>query len=265
MSSRRNPATRPPAPDLSGGCHCDSGDIWHPAQLRRIVKIVTVLYTTHGSRVSREVAGRWLGELSYARQTALQRLRQSEVLHNSLLGMQLLKTGMHHLKFRGFHLSEVRYSANRKPHMSGKVDFSISHSGELVVCALMQNGRVGIDTEKLRPVSIHSFSRFLSASECLDPGDSSDAFIDLWTCKEATLKGCGDCRLDQLKDITISGDAARIGTQRFYLRRLELLHGYKTCLATSARQSNIALLPARLENGSMIISKDNPDAASYGR
>jgi 4'-phosphopantetheinyl transferase len=227
--------------------------------------MITVLYTTHGNRVSRELAGRWLGELSYARQTELQRLRHPEDLNNSLLGMQLLKTGMNHLKFSGFHLSEVHYRANRKPHLSREVDFSISHSGELVVCALTQNGRIGIDTEKLRPVSIHSFNQFLSASECLDSVDSSDAFIDLWTCKEATLKGCGDCRLDQLKEITLSGDAARIGTRRFHLRRLELLHGYKTCLATNVQQGNITLLPARLENGSMIISKDNPDAASYGR
>jgi len=227
--------------------------------------MVTVLYTTDGNRVSHELAGHWLGELSYARQTELQRLRQTEDRNNSLLGMQLLKTGMNHLKFRGFHLSGVHYRANRKPHLSEEVDFSISHSGELVVCALTKNGRIGIDTEKLRPVSIHSFSQFLSTSECLDSGESSDVLIDLWTCKEAALKGCGDCRLDQLKDITISGDAARIGTRRFYLHRLELLHGYKTCLATSAQQGNIELLPARLENGSMIISKDNPDAVSYGR
>jgi 4'-phosphopantetheinyl transferase len=226
--------------------------------------MVTVLYTTHGQRVSRELAGHWLDELPNARQIALQRLRQPEDLNNSLLGMQLLKTGMNHLKFRGFHLSEVHYRANRKPHLSRVLDFSISHSGKLVVCALVKNGRVGIDTEKLRPVSIRSFSRFLSASECLDSGDSSDAFIDLWTCKEATLKGCGDCRLDQLKDITISGDTARIGTRHFYLRRLDLLHGYRTCLATSVQQDNLELLPARLENGSMIISKDNPVTASYG-
>jgi 4'-phosphopantetheinyl transferase len=226
--------------------------------------VVTVLYTTQANRVSRELAGHWLGELSRARQKELQRLRQPEDLKNSLLGMQLLKTGMNHLKFRGFHLSAVQYRANRKPQLSEEVDFSISHSGDMVVCALTQNGQIGIDTEKLRPVSIRSFSRFLSASEHLAPGDSSDAFIDLWTCKEAVLKGCGDCHLDQLKDITIAGDAARIGTRRFYLRRLELLHGYKTCLATSAQQGNIELLPARLENGSMTISQVNPDAASNG-
>jgi 4'-phosphopantetheinyl transferase len=216
--------------------------------------VVTVLYATHANRISRELAGRWLGELSCARQTQLQRLRQPEDLNNSLLGMQLLKTGMNHLKFRGFHLSGVQYRANRKPHLSEAVDFSISHSGDMVVCALTRNGRIGIDTEKLRPVSIRSFSRFLSASEYLTPGDSGDAFLDLWTCKEAVLKGCGDCRLDQLKDITISGDVARLGTRRFYLRRLDLLHGYETCLATSAQQGTIELLPARLENGSMIIS-----------
>jgi len=227
--------------------------------------MVTVLYANHGNRVSRELTRRWLGELSCARQKVLRRLRRPEDLKNSLLGMQLLKAGMNHLKFRGFHLSGVHYSANRKPYLSAEVDFSISHSGELVVCALTRNGRVGIDTEKLRPVSIHSFSKFLSASECLDPGDSSNAFIDLWTCKEATLKGCGDCRLDQLKDVTVSGDAARIGTRFFYLRRLELLHGYRTCLATSAQHGNIALLPARLENGSMVISTDNTDAAGNGR
>jgi len=228
------------------------------------VLVVTVLYSTHAHRISRKLADRWLGEMSCARQAKLQRLRQPEDLNNSLLGMQLLKTGMNHLKFRGFHLSGVQYWANRKPHLSEAVDFSISHSGDIVVCALTKNGRIGIDTEKLRPVSISSFSRFLSASECLAPGDNSDAFIDLWTCKEAVLKGCGDCRLDQLKDITVSGDSARIGKRCFYLRRLELLHGYKTCLATSVQQGDIELLPARLVNGRMIISQGNQDSAGYG-
>jgi len=216
--------------------------------------MVTVLYTTHGNQISRELAGRWISELSGARQTALRRLRKPENLHNSLLGMQLLKAGMDHLKLHGFHLSGVQYNAYCKPYLSKELDFSISHSGDMVVCALTQNGQIGIDTEKLRPVSIRSFSHFLSTSECLATGESSDAFIDLWTCKEAVLKGCGDCHLDQLKDVTVSGDAARIGTRHFYLRRLELLHGYRTCLATSARQGNIELLPARLENGSMVIT-----------
>jgi 4'-phosphopantetheinyl transferase len=226
--------------------------------------MITVLYTTHANRISRELAGRWLGELSRARQTQLRRLRRPEDLNNSLLGMQLLKTGMNHLKFRGFRLTGVQYRANRKPQLSEAVDFSISHSGDMVVCALTKHGRIGIDTEKLRPLSIRSYNRFLSASECLAPDESSDAFIDLWTCKEAVLKGCGDCRLDQLKDVTISGDSARIGERHFYLRRLELLHGYKTCLATSAQQGRIELLPAGLGNGSMMISQDNPDAASCG-
>ena len=216
--------------------------------------MVTVLYTTRANRVSRELARRWLGELSDTRRTALQRLRQSDDLNNSLLGMQLLKTGLNHLKLHGFHLSGVQYRANSKPQLGKEVDFSISHSGDMVVCALTKNGQVGIDTEKLRPVSIRSFSRFLSAAECLDTDDSNAAFIDLWTCKEAVLKGCGDCHLDQLKDVTISGDMARIGTRHFYLRRLALLHGYKTCLATSVRQGTIELLPARLKNGSMVIS-----------
>jgi hypothetical protein len=44
-----------------------------------------------------------------------------------------------------------------------------------------------------------------------------------------------------------------------------LLHGYKTCLATSESQSHIELLPARLENGSMVISAVNPGPASYGQ
>jgi len=227
--------------------------------------MVTVLFTSHGKPISRELAGRWLGELSSARQTRLQQLRRPEDRNNSLLGMQLLKAGMNHLKFSDFRLSGVQYRTNRKPRLNEAVDFSISHSGELVVCALTRNGRIGIDTEKLRPLSMHSYSKFLSVSERLDSGSGSDAFIDLWTCKEATLKGCGDCRLDQLKDITVSGDTALIGTRRFYLQRLALLHGYKTCLATSAPQGRIALLPARLENGSMVISTDNPDPASCGQ
>ena len=80
---------------------------------------------------------------------------------------------------------------------SDRLDFSISHSNELVVCALsVGEGTVGADTEKkdspVRKEKQAQFAgRFFSGNEREILEKEPDRFSEIWTRKEAYLKRIG--------------------------------------------------------------------------
>ncbi|MEL7331853.1 MAG: 4'-phosphopantetheinyl transferase superfamily protein [Cyanobacteria bacterium J06560_2] len=91
--------------------------------------------------------------------------------------------------------SEGQTTAQSTP---GNCDFhfNISHSGELALCALGQDHRVGIDVEKMK--EIQRLDSMMS--RCLLPNEQAlvkasqrplQAFLKYWTCKEAYLKAIG--------------------------------------------------------------------------
>lgn len=98
------------------------------------------------------------------------------------------------------------------------VDFSISHTEGLVACALMFDGVVGIDVE-YRDRSIDTLriaSACLSGDEqahlaSLGPAAARDAFFDLWTVKEAYLKGKGTGLGASPRDVTVDAASLREG------------------------------------------------------
>lgn len=74
--------------------------------------------------------------------------------------------------------------------------FNISHSGELALCALGYERKVGIDVEKLKEIKrLESMmDRCLSSQEqkqVKSYKNPLEAFLTCWTCKEAYLKAIG--------------------------------------------------------------------------
>ncbi len=91
--------------------------------------------------------------------------------------------------------AKIEIGENGKPYFSGKnFDFSISHSGRLVGCALMRGGKVGFDLQerKTDPEKAKKLaSRFFSKKEqatCETSGDYEKMFHMIWTKKEALIK-----------------------------------------------------------------------------
>jgi len=76
--------------------------------------------------------------------------------------------------------------------------FNLSHSGELALCALGYQRKVGVDIERLKPIKRLDgmMERCLSAAELVQvqalPVEAQlQAFLQRWTCKEAYLKAIG--------------------------------------------------------------------------
>ena len=84
--------------------------------------------------------------------------------------------------------------------MSERVHFNVSHSGDLVLLAVSDDRAIGVDVERRRPVQrVRALiERWLTDAERRDlerirgsDGDESDAFLRVWSLKEARLKALG--------------------------------------------------------------------------
>ena len=82
-----------------------------------------------------------------------------------------------------------------RPHISGTAaDFSISHSGSLVVAALAINSRIGVDVETFRPMDLDSIRPYLSDAELEVLAKAANPHreaVRCWVRREAILKADG--------------------------------------------------------------------------
>lgn len=95
----------------------------------------------------------------------------------------------------GMKAEGLYYDENGKPVMQG-VSFNLSHSGDMVVCAISEKP-VGIDIEKIKEMKLNVAERFFTQSEkeYLEhfAGDKKkEEFFRLWTMKESYMKYTGE-------------------------------------------------------------------------
>ncbi len=95
--------------------------------------------------------------------------------------------------------------ANGKPYLASLPDFhfSLSHSGDIVVCATSPVP-VGVDIELPRPIRSGIAARWFSAEEQHLLSQDPAAFFDLWMAKEAVLKEIGCGLSGSLKAVSVS-------------------------------------------------------------
>lgn len=98
------------------------------------------------------------------------------------------------------HALAFSYGANGKPSLAEHpaLHFNLSHSGELAVLALSEDGEVGVDLESVRhrsqvlPVALRFFADDEAAAVAQAEGAAQVAiFLRTWTRKEAVLKATG--------------------------------------------------------------------------
>ena len=103
---------------------------------------------------------------------------------------------------QGRAIPPIETGEHGKPHIAaaGFPQFNLSHGGHCIVLAFAKEQELGVDVEPLRPRRRHSplelAERFFAHDEfralvALDASVRDDAFLHLWTCKEAVLKAIG--------------------------------------------------------------------------
>ena len=176
--------------------------------------------------------------LSYKRWQDRQATLFGKMLLLRALCLKYAETGM-----QKFQSQEV--SRHGKPFIAGGPDFNISHSGDIVVLALSENGPVGIDIEEIRPVNVEDYLRqvpeIAHVRQMVDVYHASNYFFDCWTRKEAVLKACGEGLLAPLEDVVLKEDTAHFLETCWFTQKLLIEEGYCCHVATDQPVKQLAV------------------------
>ena len=144
-------------------------------------------------------------------------------------------------------LTDWRRGARGKPALAaavGSLDFSLSHSGGVVACALSAAGAVGLDVEWRRPVDLDAVRSFFSPVQwqaIAAAADPAAAFYELWTGVESVLKAAGVGLSRQPSTVALAGAAATLDGAEWHLQSLHLADGYSAHLACARRPTGVTL------------------------
>ena len=163
-----------------------------------------------------------LKELPKEMQERAFRYRFEQDARNFVLGRLLLKKGLEELG-RSNQLAHITYQKNGKPLLED-VFFNISHSENLVVCALSTKGTVGIDVEKEKPVNLDNFKPWFTVKEWTNINKAPSPirqFFWFWTRKESIIKALG-VNLSYLHQIELDTTQAFFidNGKKWYLKEL---------------------------------------------
>jgi 4'-phosphopantetheinyl transferase len=170
------------------------------------------------------------------------RFRSSDARDRFVAGRALLKTLLGASLRRLPSAIRLRVEATGQPVLlepDSGVHVSISHAGERVVVACASR-EVGVDIERLRPLpgALDLARRFFDASEAAslerEPvAHRSEAFLALWTKKEALLKARG---------LGLAGGLAAPleASGAFMVRALRVAEGYVGAIAARGHDWSVA-------------------------
>lgn len=173
--------------------------------------------------------------------------QQATLLGKWLLKQGLLKQGLLKLQIPSNAINYMALDDFKRPFLkklSSELDFNISHSEGIVVCALSRS-RIGIDVEKIRVINIEEYHPVFTSSELksidnqYNTFDTFDTFFKYWTRKEAIMKADG--RGFYLEPISFEAieKKVKIKEQQWYLHRVDVDHFFNNT-ATPLFQCNIA-------------------------
>ena len=144
----------------------------------------------------------------------------------SLIGKLLLQKGLESFNHSTKTVLEtIQYTNYGRPYLSLPVDFNLSHSGEYIVCAITDRGKIGIDIEKLRTISLEGFKRHMTVTEWSQIQASSNAietFFTFWTQKEAVLKANGEGLNTPLQEVHLKDNGAITKNKEWQLHKINI-------------------------------------------
>jgi 4'-phosphopantetheinyl transferase len=141
-----------------------------------------------------------------------------------------------------------------KPYLDGtRLEFNLSHSGNVALVAVSWARQVGVDVEQLRPMpDLDSLApRVCNEGELtsilgLAPADRERAFFALWTQKEALAKATGEGIVAVFRT---DGDAPAAMDNGWTLVEVNDLPGYVACVAAEGAGWRLVRRPVFGSNG----------------
>jgi 4'-phosphopantetheinyl transferase len=167
-------------------------------------------------------------------QNKIKNFRRWQDAQLSLLGLYLLRYSLKQFE-KKLDISELNFNSNSKPYLNGEnLEFNISHSGDIVVCAISDQFEIGIDIEILKDIDVGDFKGQMTDNELkkvIYANDVTSSFFDYWTQKEAVLKAQGSGIIEFLQSFEIIGKRTTLNHSHFFIKEIPLDDRYKCHIA----------------------------------
>lgn len=197
--------------------------------------MITVFYTSFEGKFTDAEWRNKLGELPEKLGREIFRFHRWQDRQSRLLGKLLLREGLKKAGCGPGCLDGLAEDRNGRPFVGENVDFNISHSHEYTVCAVSNQGKVGIDIEKTEPTALEDFEKQMTPEEwrIIKSSDRAfERFYSYWTMKESVLKADGRGLSVPFDKVEISGNRARLSDTVWHLCELDICSGYVCHMAT---------------------------------
>nr|WP_315033396.1 4'-phosphopantetheinyl transferase superfamily protein [uncultured Chryseobacterium sp.] len=193
-----------------------------------------ILHTLINEERHQAILDRYLESFSENFKSDIHKYRRWQDAQLSLLGRVLLEYGVK----KYFNISEAEICAlsNKKPYLKGNpVYFNISHSREMVACAIAEFP-IGIDIEFMdTAINYLDFQFQMTPAEFAEIHQSEDkikSFFSYWTRKEAVIKAHGDGMMIPLDSFEVLDNECTIEGKRFFTKEIFIDKNYKSCMAS---------------------------------
>lgn len=177
----------------------------------------------------------WLTKLPSVIQEEVLQYKQEKDQWRVLGGKILLKEMLRRQR-DVFTLSQLKATQKGKLFFEGAdFDFNISHSGEVVVLAVVEDGICGIDVELHRKINYSIFERNFTSVEwetIMNAKNSSQQFFDYWAIKESVIKADGRGFEVLGKTEIQSNKKAICDGQTYHISSIFIEKGYSSCVAS---------------------------------
>ena len=153
------------------------------------------------------------------------RYKSQEAAYNFVVGRLLLKYAIEQMDIP-FKYEDIQVSENEKPFYKG-ASFNLSHSGDLVACAIAKRGNLGLDVEEIKAIDWKSFEAWFTAKEwdvIVNAENSLVKFYQYWCRKESIIKALG-LNLSYLNKIEVDVEEEEILIEKKQLVLKELDFG----------------------------------------
>lgn len=187
----------------------------------------------------------WLGEFPTFIQDDILQYKKDKDQWRVLGGKQILKTFLHQSN-NVFNLNQVKAKQKGKLYLeAAPFDFNISHSGDIVVLVVMEDGICGIDIELHRAINYSIFERNFTPIEwktIVNAKNPSQQFFDYWAIKESVIKADGRGFEVLGKTEILSDRQAVCDGQLYYITSIFIEKGYSGCVASDKKIKQIEII-----------------------
>ncbi|HTN17892.1 MAG TPA: 4'-phosphopantetheinyl transferase superfamily protein [Chitinophagaceae bacterium] len=209
---------------------------------------ISIYYCQLSGTDDPEIFGRLLHALPVQSKSSIVKYAAEQDRRLRIAGKALLRYGLQQLDPSDKNpLDQYRHTEGGKPLLQDSdIQFSISHSGNVAVCAITKGIPLGVDVEQVLPLQADLLQPYFNKEQWQNILQATDVLYELyrqWTIKEAALKAWGIAIGEaELKEIHIEDDTVRYGGHSLPYHMTELVAGYTACIAGAHNQDKINFL-----------------------